>query len=172
MGIVTRETALRKAEEQGLDLVQMAGNSEPVVCRLMDYGKHLFAVKKSQASVKKNQKRTQVKEVKFRLSTDDADYKVKLRNLERFLQAGDKSKISIRLRGREILRKSQGLALLERISNDLEDYGKVEQEPKMEGRQMQLTIAPLQRSQQPVRAKSDEVTEDSSEDSAKQIAEA
>ena len=129
-------------------MVQMGGENDPIVCRLMDYGKHLFAIKKKQAAARKRQRRTQIKEVKFRPSTDAADYMVKLRNLERFLTAGDKTKVSIKLRGREMLRRDPAMALIDRILKDLEEYGKVEQEPQIERRQLQIVLSPLARVRQ------------------------
>ena len=126
----------------------MGGDNDPIVCRLMDYGKHLFAIKKKQAAARKRQRRTQIKEIKFRPSTDAADYMVKLRNLERFLSAGDKTKISIKLRGREMVRRDPAMALIDRIRKDLEEYGKVEQEPQIERRQLQIVLSPLARVRQ------------------------
>ena len=130
------------AQEASLDLVQIAGDSTPVVCKIMDYGKHLFDIKKKRAASKKKQKQTQVKEMKFRPGTEDGDYQVKLRNLTRFLEAGDKAKVTLRFRGREMAHQQLGMELLKRVEADLAEFGAVEQFPKMEGRQMTMVIAP------------------------------
>jgi translation initiation factor IF-3 len=130
------------AQEASLDLVQIAGDSTPVVCKIMDYGKHLFDIKKKRAASKKKQKQTQVKEMKFRPGTEDGDYQVKLRNLTRFLEAGDKAKVTLRFRGREMAHQQLGMELLKRVEVDLAEFGAVEQFPKMEGRQMTMVIAP------------------------------
>jgi translation initiation factor IF-3 len=145
VGIVSRADALRAAEEKGLDLVLMAADAEPPVCRLMDYGKMVFEAKKEKNLQKKRQKQTQLKEMKFRPGTEEADYQVKLRNLTRFLNDGDKAKVTLRFRGRELLHQDLGLDLMERIRNDLAEIGVVEFEPKMEGRQMTMVIAPRSR---------------------------
>ena len=144
-GIVTLEEALAAAQEAGLDLVQMAGESEPVVCKVMDYGKHLFDIKKNKAAQRKKQKQQQIKEMKFRPGTDIGDYKIKLRNLTRFLEDGDKVKISLRFRGREMAHQELGMEMMKRIETDLEELGTVEQYPKMEGRQLLMVIAPKKR---------------------------
>ena len=125
-----------------MDLVLIAPDAEPVVCKLMDYGKHIFEVKKQKAVQKKKQKQTQIKEMKFRPGTEEGDYQVKLRNLVRFLEAGDKAKVSLRFRGREMAHQELGMQLLKRVEVDLEELGTVEQHPKMEGRQMIMVIAP------------------------------
>ncbi|NNL10914.1 MAG: translation initiation factor IF-3, partial [Pseudomonadales bacterium] len=125
-----------------LDLVQLAGDSDPLVCKIMDYGKHLFDLKKKRAASKKKQKQTQLKEIKFRPGTEEGDYKIKLRNLTRFLEAGDKAKVTLRFRGREMAHQEIGMALLKRVEADLAELGNVEQFPKMEGRQMSMVIAP------------------------------
>jgi translation initiation factor IF-3 len=130
------------AQEASLDLVQIAGDSNPVVCKIMDYGKHLFDIKKKRAASKKKQKQIQVKEIKFRPGTEDGDYQVKLRNLIRFLQAGDKAKVTLRFRGREMAHQELGMELLKRVETDLAELGAVEQFPKMEGRQMTMVISP------------------------------
>ncbi|ABC31281.1 Translation initiation factor 3 (IF-3) [Hahella chejuensis KCTC 2396] len=132
---------MEKAEQEGLDLVQIA-DSDPVVCRIMDYGKKIFEEKKQKAAAKKKQKQTQVKEMKFRPGTEEGDYQVKLRNLIRFLEHGDKAKVSIRFRGREMAHQELGLQLLQRVEKDLEEFGVVEQRPKMEGRQAMMVVAP------------------------------
>lgn len=142
IGIVSIDEALRIAEEAKLDLVEISADAVPPVCRVMDYGKHLFEKKKQQAQAKKNQKQVQVKEIKFRPGTDEGDYKVKLRNLMRFLEDGDRAKISLRFRGREMAHQELGMELLKRVETDLAELGTVEQFPKMEGRQLIMVIAP------------------------------
>lgn len=142
MGIVPIEEALRSGEEAGLDLVEIAAEAEPPVCRLMDYGKHLFNEKKQRQQAKKNQKQIQVKEMKFRPGTDEGDYRVKLRNLIRFLSDGDKAKVTMRFRGREHAHRELGLELLQRVEQDLAEYGVVEQPPQMEGRLMIMVMSP------------------------------
>ena len=142
VGIVSISEALAKAQEQSLDLVQIAGDSTPVVCKVMDYGKHLFDLKKKKAASRKKQKQIHVKEIKFRPGTEEGDYQVKLRNLKRFLEAGDKAKVTLRFRGREMAHQELGMELLKRVEADLEELGNVEQFPKMEGRQMSMVIAP------------------------------
>jgi len=141
VGIVPIDQALAAAEEATLDLVQIA-DADPVVCKIMDYGKKVFEEKKQKAAQKKKQKQTQVKEIKLRPGTDEGDYQVKLRNLIRFLENGDKAKITIRYRGRELAHQEIGMKLLSRIETDLDEYGVVEQRPKMEGRQMMMVLAP------------------------------
>lgn len=142
IGVVSLEEALRISEEAELDLVEIVPNAEPPVCRVMDYGKYLFEQTKKRQAAKKKQKQIQVKEVKFRPGTDDGDYEVKLRNLTRFLNHGDKVKVTMRFRGREMAHQELGAQMLERIENDLEELGQVEQYPKMEGRQMIMVLAP------------------------------
>jgi translation initiation factor IF-3 len=139
---MSRREALQFAEEKGLDLVEVSPNAEPPVCRIMDYGKFLFEKNKSQQVAKKKQKQIQVKEIKFRPGTDQGDYQVKLRNLIRFLSEGDKAKVTLRFRGREMQHQDLGRELLERVQADLADYGTVEQFPKVEGRQMVMVFAP------------------------------
>lgn len=141
VGIVPIAEALSVATDASLDLVQMA-DSEPPVCKVMDYGKYVFDAKKQQAAARKKQKQTQVKEMKFRPGTDEGDYQVKLRNLVRFLEQGDKAKVTMRFRGREMAHQSIGMDLLKRVEADLEEFGSVEQFPKMEGRQMTMVIGP------------------------------
>ncbi len=143
IGIVSLEQAKEAAAEAGLDLVEIVPNSQPPVCRLMDYGKFVFEESKKRQAAKKRQKQTQVKEVKFRPGTDEGDYQVKLRNLIRFLEAGDKAKVTLRFRGREMAHQELGVRLLKRVEEDLADYGTVEQYPKLEGRQMVMVIAPM-----------------------------
>ncbi len=142
IGIVSLAEALAKAEEIDIDLVEIAPQAAPPVCRLMDYGKFKYAESKRQHEAKLKQKQVQVKEIKFRPGTDDGDYNVKLRNLIRFLQDGDKAKITLRFRGREITHQELGLALLKRVEADLQEHAVVEQFPKMEGRQMVMVLAP------------------------------
>nr|WP_317622954.1 translation initiation factor IF-3 [Thiohalobacter sp.] len=142
VGVVPIEKALALAEEADLDLVEISPNAEPPVCRIMDYGKFKFEQSKRQQSARKKQKQVQVKEVKFRPGTDVGDYRVKLRNLIRFLQDGDRVKVTLRFRGREMAHQELGRELLERVKQDLEEYGVVEQFPKMEGRQMVMVMSP------------------------------
>ena len=130
------------AEEAELDLVEIVPNVEPPVCRIMDYGKYLFEQTKKKQAAKKKQKQIQVKEIKFRPGTEDGDYQVKLRNLTRFLNNGDKVKVTLRFRGREMVHQELGTRMLERIETDLQEYGVVEQYPKLEGRQMVMVFAP------------------------------
>ncbi len=142
LGIVSLSEALAKAEEIDIDLVEIAPQAAPPVCRLMDYGKFKYAESKRQHEARLKQKQVQVKEIKFRPGTDDGDYNVKLKNLIRFLQEGDKAKITLRFRGREITHQELGLDLLRRVEADLAEYAVVEQFPKMEGRQMVMVLAP------------------------------
>lgn len=143
VGIVPIAQALETAQAAKLDLVEMSADAEPPVCKIMDYGKHLFDLKKLQVAQKKKQKQTQVKEMKFRPGTDEGDYKIKLRALVRFLEGGDKAKVTLRYRGREMAHQDLGMQMLKRIEKDLEELGQVEQFPKMEGRQLTMVIAPL-----------------------------
>lgn len=144
-GVVTIEEARAEAAEVKLDLVLIAPDAEPPVCKIMDYGKHVFDIKKQKAASKKKQRKTQIKEIKFRPGTEEGDYQVKLRNLIRFLEDGDKAKVSLRFRGRELAHQHLGLELVQRIAKDLEDYGTVEQDPKMEGRQIVMVLAPTKK---------------------------
>ena len=144
VGIVPIEEAQASAEAAGLDLVMMA-DSDPPVCKVMDYGKHIFEAKKQKAAQRKKTKRIQVKEMKFRPGTDEGDYQVKLRNLVRFLANGDKAKVTLRYRGREMAHQEIGMELLKRVEADLSELGTVEQFPKMEGRQLTMVIAPKKR---------------------------
>ena len=134
--------AIRFAEESGLDLVEVSPTAEPPVCRVMDFGKYLFELNKKQQTARKKQKQIQVKEVKFRPTTDEGDYQIKLRNLTRFLTEGDKAKVTLRFRGRELLHQDIGAQTLERIKKDLEEIGQVEQFPRLEGKQMVMIIGP------------------------------
>lgn len=136
------EEAQRIAEESELDLVEIVPNADPPVCRVMDYGKFVFEESKKKHAAKKKQKQIQVKEVKFRPGTDEGDYQVKLRNLIRFLDSGDKAKVTLRFRGREMAHQELGARLLQRIEQDLVEHGSVEQYPKMEGRQMVMVFTP------------------------------
>lgn len=145
IGILKIEEALASATELGLDLVEVAPNSDPPVCRIMDYGKFVFEQNKKAQSAKRKQKQTHVKEVKFRPGTEEGDYQVKLRNLVRFLTQGDKTKVTLRFRGREMAHKELGLELLQRVQADLDEYGTVEQQPQLEGRQMIMVISPRKR---------------------------
>ena len=142
LGIVSLTEAFAKAEELETDLVEIAPKAVPPVCRLMDYGKFKYAQSKKMHEARMKQKNVKVKEVKFRPGTDDGDYKVKLRNLISFLTDGDKTKVTLRFRGREIAHQQLGMALLKRVEADLEEYGVVEQFPKMEGRQMVMVLSP------------------------------
>ncbi len=144
VGIVSLAEAKAAAEAASQDLVQIA-DSDPVVCKIMDYGKHIFEAKKQKAAQRKKQKRTQVKEMKFRPGTDEGDYQIKLRNLVRFIENGDKAKVTLRFRGREMAHQEIGIELLRRIEADLAEWGTVEQFPKMEGRQLTMVLAPRKR---------------------------
>jgi len=136
---------LRKAEEAELDLVEISPNAAPPVCRIMNYGKFQYEESKRRHAAKKKQKQIQVKEIKFRPGTDVGDYQVKLRNLIRFLENGDKAKVTLRFRGREMAHQELGMQLLKRVEADLKEYGTVEQYPRLEGRQMVMIIGPSKR---------------------------
>ncbi len=142
IGVVSIGEALRRAEELNVDLVEIAPTATPPVCRLMDYGKFKYQEQKRTHEAKLKQKQIQIKEVKFRPGTDEGDYQIKLRNLKRFLDDGDKAKVSLRFRGREITHQDIGMRLLERVRDDLQEHGQVEQMPKLEGRQMIMVLAP------------------------------
>ena len=142
LGIVAIDEALRNAEQAGLDLVEIAPEAEPVVCKIMGFGKYVFEAKKQKSASKKKQKIIQVKEVKFRPGTEEGDYQVKLRNLVRFLEHGDKTKVTLRFRGREMAHQEIGMELIKRIESDLEPHAVVEQHAKMEGRQLTMVLAP------------------------------
>ncbi|UTV80504.1 translation initiation factor IF-3 [Acidithiobacillus sp. YTS05] len=142
LGIVPLHEALAAAEEADLDLVEIAPQAVPPVCRVMDYGKFRFQESKRQHEARKKQKQSQVKEIKFRPRTDDADYQIKLRNIIRFLEDGDRAKVTLRFRGREMSHPELGMELLNRVEADLQEMGVVEQRPRMEGRQMVMVIAP------------------------------
>lgn len=145
LGIVPTREALRMAEEADVDLVEIAPTAQPPVARLMDFGKFKYQEQKRQHEARLKQKIIQVKEVKFRPGTDDADYQVKMRNLTRFLEEGDKAKVTLRFRGREMAHQEFGVRLLDRIRTDLDSIGQVESMPKLEGRQMIMIIAPKKR---------------------------
>jgi translation initiation factor IF-3 len=142
IGIVSLAQALEMAEEAEVDLVEISPVAVPPVCRLMDYGKFKYRESKKRHEAKLKQKQIQVKEIKFRPGTDEGDYQVKLRNLIRFLQEGDKTKITLRFRGREMTHQELGLALLKRVEADLAEHGTVEQFPRLEGRQMVMVLSP------------------------------
>ncbi len=142
VGILGLSEALELAAGKGLDLVEVSPNAEPPVCRVMDYGKYVFEQNKKTHAAKKKTKQIQLKEVKFRPGTDEGDYQVKMRNLVRFLTNGDKAKVTLRFRGREMAHRDLGAKLLERVRDDLAELGSVEQFPKMEGRQMTMVLAP------------------------------
>lgn len=141
-GVVSLVEAKKIAYEADLDLVEISPNAEPPVCRVMNYGKYRFELNKKQQVAKKKQKQIQVKEVKFRPGTEIGDYQVKMRSLVRFLTDGDKTKITVRFRGREVAHRDLGMDLLKRIEKELEEFALVEQYPKMEGRQMVMVLAP------------------------------
>jgi translation initiation factor IF-3 len=142
IGVVPLEEAKKLAEESSLDLVEISPQAEPPVCKVMDYGKFRFEEQKKRQASRKKQKQTQVKEIKFRPGTDIGDYNVKLRNLTRFLNDGDKVKVTLRFRGREMAHQELGRDLLKRVEDDLRELGSVEQFPRMEGRQMVMVLAP------------------------------
>ena len=142
LGIVSLREAMRMAEEAEVDLVEIAPQAGPPVCRLMDYGKFKYQEQKRQHDARLKQKVIQIKEVKFRPGTDEGDYMVKLRNLRRFLEEGDKAKVTLRFRGREMAHQEFGVRLLERVRTDLDELALVEQMPRLEGRQMIMVIAP------------------------------
>tara|TARA_R110000764_G_scaffold83904_1_gene164500 strand:+ start:132 stop:596 length:465 start_codon:yes stop_codon:yes gene_type:complete len=146
IGVVSITEALELAEQNSLDLVEISPNAEPPVCKVMDYGKFIFEKSKAQKEQKKKQKQIQVKEIKFRPGTDEGDYQVKLRNLRRFLEGGDKAKVTIRFRGREMAHQDIGIDLLNRVKSDLEDIANCESFPnRVEGRQMIMVLAPIKK---------------------------
>jgi translation initiation factor IF-3 len=142
VGIVSREQALTMATAQGMDLVEVSPNAEPPVCRILDFGKFLFDLNKKAHAAKRKQKQIQVKEVKFRPTTEEGDYQIKLRNLIKFLTNGDKAKVTLRFRGREMVHQELGVRLLQRVQQDLVDHAIIEQMPKLEGRQLTMVLAP------------------------------
>jgi translation initiation factor IF-3 len=141
-GVMGLTAAIELAKGETLDLVEVSPNAEPPVCRIMDFGKYLFEQNKKAQSAKRKQKQVHVKEIKFRPGTDEGDYQIKLGKLVHFLEIGDKTKVTLRFRGREMAHKELGAQLLARVRDDLEEYGSVEQMPQMEGRQMVMVIAP------------------------------
>ena len=142
MGIVSRYEALRMAEEAELDLVEISPQAQPPVCKIMDFGKFRYQQQKKASEAKKKQKTIEVKEVKFRPGTEEADYQVKMRNVVRFLEEGNKAKITLRFRGREMAHQDIGMQVYDRIEKELGDLAVVEQRPKLEGRQMVMVVAP------------------------------
>ena len=134
--------ALEIARDENLDLVEVSPTADPPVCRIMDFGKYLFELNKKAQTARRKQKQVHVKEIKFRPGTDEGDYKVKLRKLVEFLQHGDKTKVTLKFRGREMAHQELGTRLLARVRNDLDEYGVVEQMPQLEGRQMVMVLAP------------------------------
>ncbi len=145
-GVVSIADALQAASNESLDLVQVSpSDSNPVVCKILDYGKHLFDKKKSSTSSKVKSKRNTTKEIKFRPSTDVGDYNIKLKKIKSFILDGDKTKISVRFRGREILNSDMGLALLNKLRDELEEISQVDQEPSLEGRQLLMVLSPLKK---------------------------
>jgi len=143
--VISLADALNMADEAEMDLVEVSPDASPPVCRIMDYGKFLFEENKKRHAAKKKQKQIHIKEVKFRPGTEQGDYQVKLRNLTRFLTNGDKTKVTLRFRGREMAHQELGLQLLKRVEEDLKEIGTVEQFPRLEGRQMVMVIAPKKR---------------------------
>ena len=142
VGVLTREEAIAMAEEAGMDLVEIQPTADPPVCRIMDYGKFKFEAQKKANAAKKKQKIVEIKELKFRPTTDDGDYNIKLRNLRRFLEEGDKVKVNIRFKGREMAHQELGMQMAARIEKDLADEVVIEQRPRLEGRQMIMMVAP------------------------------
>ncbi len=142
LGIVSLDEALKEAKASSLDLVQMAKDGNPLVCKLMDHGKHIFDVKKQKAASKKKQKRIQIKEIKFRPVTEENDYQIKVNKIKSFLNDGNKAKITLRFRGREMAHQDIGLDLLKRVETDLETIASVEQFPTLEGRQLVMMMSP------------------------------
>lgn len=143
VGVVTPERGMELADEAGLDLVEISPNASPPVCKIMDFGKYKYETQKRESEARKKQKIIEVKEVKFRPNTDTHDYDVKMRNVTRFLEAGDKVKVTLRFRGREMAHQNLGRELLERVADDIQELGKIENMPKMEGRQMVMMIGPV-----------------------------
>ena len=140
VGVLSRDEALALAEESGLDLVEIQPTADPPVCRIMDYGKFKFELQKKASAAKKKQKIVEIKELKFRPTTDDGDYNIKMRNLRRFLEEGDKVKVTLRFRGREMAHQDLGMKVLERVRDDTADLSKIEQFPRLEGRQMVMVL--------------------------------
>ena len=142
LGILSRMDALSQARELGLDLVEVAAAAEPPVCRIMDYGKFKYEIQKKKQEAKKRQTVVQVKEIKVRPKTDDHDYETKVRHIRRFIEAGDRCKVTVFFRGREIIHKDRGIIILDRVVEDTRDIAKVEQEPRAEGRTLQMLLVP------------------------------
>ena len=145
IGVVAIDDAIAHAKGVNLDLVEISPNAEPPVCKVMDHGRFKFEMSKRQNSAKKKQKTVQIKEIKFRPGTEDGDYAVKMKNLVKFLENGDKTKITLRFRGREMAHRELGAQLLKRVEQDLIEYGVVEQFPKLEGRQMIMVLGPVKK---------------------------
>jgi len=142
VGIISTREAIFKAEESGLDLVEVSPNADPPVCKIMDYGKYIYAKDKAAHAAKRKQKQIQIKEIKFRPGTEEADYQTKLRNINRFLEEGDKVKIVVRFRGREMAHQELGMAMMERLKGDLGELTVIEQFPRMEGKQSVMVMSP------------------------------
>ena len=142
VGVMLTRDALARATETNMDLVEVSPNADPPVCKIMDYGKFIYQKDKAQQAARKKQKQIQVKEVKFRPNSDDGDYNTKMRNVLRFIEEGDKVKVTLRFRGREMAHQNLGRELLERVAEDVKEVGKIENMPKMEGRQMVMMIGP------------------------------
>jgi len=142
IGVIDTQTALAKAVEAGLDLVEIVANAEPPVCKLLDYGKYKYQAQKKAAEARKKQKVVEVKEIKLRPMIDDHDYEVKMRSMQRFFEEGDKVKVTLRFRGREMAHQELGTQLLNRVKDDNSKYAKIEQEPRFEGRQVVMVLAP------------------------------
>jgi len=142
LGILSRMDAILQAKELGLDLVEVAATAEPPVCRIMDYGKFKYEIQKKKQEAKKRQTVVQVKEIKVRPKTDDHDYETKVRHIRRFIEAGDRCKVTVFFRGREIIHKDRGIIILDRVVEDTRDIAKVEQEPRAEGRTLQMLLVP------------------------------
>ncbi|MCX8506831.1 MAG: translation initiation factor IF-3 [Alphaproteobacteria bacterium] len=142
MGVVSRHEALEKAAAAGLDLVEVAPNADPPVCKILDYGKYKYEEQKRKNEARKKQKVIEIKEIKLRPTIDDNDYNVKIRAMKRFIEEGDKVKITLRFRGRELTHQDLGMKLMLQVKQDLEEDSKVEQHPKMEGRQMIMVLVP------------------------------
>ncbi len=146
VGVLSRDDALRMAEDEGLDLVEIQPNADPPVCKIMDFGKFRFEQQKKASEAKKKQKQVEIKELKFRPVTDEGDYQIKLRNMRRFLADGDRVKVVVRFRGREMAHTELGLAMTQRIEEELKEEVTIEQRPKLEGRQMIMMVAPKKKS--------------------------
>lgn len=142
VGVLSRDEALRLAEDEGLDLVEIQPNADPPVCRVMDFGKFRFEAQKKASAARKKTKQVEIKEVKFRPTTDDGDYAIKLRNMRRFIEEGDKIKLTIRFKGREMAHTELGVQMIQRIEEDLKDEVVIESRPRLEGRQMVMMMAP------------------------------